>query len=101
MLHQSGADSVVTSSGTAGRMLGMATHAPGVAAVLEDLLSVGAGLDIVQSEVTAEQAGRIDRHAADGPVVAVLRGAELLHFDDERVAEVRAGDKLISVRSRG
>jgi voltage-gated potassium channel len=101
LLHQSGADSVVTSSGTAGRMLGMATHAPGVAAVLEDLLSVGAGLDIVQSEVTAEQAGRIDRHAADGPVVAVLRGAELLHFDDERVAEVRAGDKLISVRSRG
>ncbi|HET6830265.1 MAG TPA: potassium channel family protein [Solirubrobacterales bacterium] len=100
LLHQSGADSVVTSSGTAGRMLGMATHAPGVAAVLEDLLAVGAGLDIVQSEVTPEQAGAIDRHAADGPVVAVLRDGEVLNFDDERVAEVQAGDKLITVRSR-
>jgi len=100
LLHQSGADSVVISSGTAGRMLGMATHAPGIAAVLEDLLSVGQGLDIVQLEVEPEQVGPVSALVSDGPVVAVLRDDELLRFDDERAAEVRAGDKLIAVRSR-
>ncbi len=81
LLHQSGADSVVISSGTAGRMLGMATHAPGIAAVLEDLLSVGHGLDIVQQEVEEGQAGetagvrvrRPDRRRAPRRRAAPLR----------------------------
>ncbi len=100
LLHQSGADSVVTSSGTAGRMLGMATTAPGIAAVLEDLLFVGEGLDIVQVEVGADEAGPASALAAEGPVVAVLRGHDLLHFDDDRAAVLEPGDKLIALRSR-
>ena len=39
-------DSVITSSGAAGRLLGHAVHEPRVTEVLEDLLSVGEGLDI-------------------------------------------------------
>ena len=49
LLHQSGATSVITSSGAAGRLLGHAVHEPRVTEVLEDLLSVGEGLDIAAS----------------------------------------------------
>lgn len=100
LLHQSGADSVIASSGTAGRLLGMATHTPGVATVLEDLLAVGEGLDIVQHGVSPDEAGSIEDLHGDGPVVAVVRDGELLRFDDERASTVEAGDLLIRVRSR-
>ena len=101
LLHQSGADSVIASSGTAGRLLGVATHTPGTAAVLEDLLAVGEGLDIVEESISAEQAGPTDAVGpGQGPVVAILREGELLRFDDERAATVEAGDELIRVRSR-
>ena len=58
LLRESGANSVITSSGAAGRLLGLASEAPRLVDVLEDLLSVGSGLDIVEREITAEQAGR-------------------------------------------
>ena len=51
LLEQGGADSVVVSSGAAGRLLGHAVHSPRVVQVLEDLLSVGSGLDIIEREV--------------------------------------------------
>lgn len=100
LLHQSGADTVVASSGTAGRLLGVATHTPGIAAVLEDLLAVGEGLDIDQQSVGEAEAGPTANVAGNGPVVAVIRDGALLRFDDERAATVEPGDELIRVRSR-
>ena len=99
LLHQSGADSVITSSGTAGRMLGLATHTPDIAEVLEDLLSVGAGLDIVQREIGPDEAGPISEHHDSGPVVAVIRDEKLLRFDDVRCEVLNEGDKVIALRS--
>jgi len=99
LLQQSGADTVITSSGTAGRLLGMATHTPGVAAVLEDLLTLGEGLDIVQHAVSPEDAGPIEELHGEGPVVAVIRNGSMLRFDDERAALVEPGDLLIRVQA--
>ena len=99
LLRQSGADSVITSSGTAGRLLGLATHTPDVAEVLEDLLMVGAGLDIVQREIGAGEGGPIEEHHGSGPIVAVIRGGDLLRFDDERAATLQAGDRVVALRS--
>lgn len=101
LLHQSGANSVITSSGTAGRLLGMATHAPGIADVLEDLLSVGQGLDIVQHDIGPDEAGPVGSVDGVGPVVAIVRDGALLRFDDERAASVVAGDRVIALRSHG
>ena len=58
LLHQSGANSVITSSGAAGRLLGHAVHEPGVTEVLEDLLSVGEGLDIAHRRSRSPRPGR-------------------------------------------
>src|SRR5688572_26495806 len=65
LLHQSGANSVITSSGAAGRLLGLATHAPGTVEVLEDLLSIGSGLDLVEKPVRPDQVGPLS-DAVDG-----------------------------------
>lgn len=99
LLHQGGADSVITSSGAAGRLLGMATGSPEIVEVLEDLLTVGEGLDIVQHEIGPDQAGPISAHHEAGPIVAVIRKQELLRFDDERAATLEAGDRLVALRS--
>lgn len=100
LLHQSGADNVIASSGTAGRLLGMATHTPGAATVLEDLLRVGEGLDIVQQTVSEDEAGAIGELDGDGPVVGLVRDGTLMRFDDERAGTVQGGDLLIRVKSR-
>lgn len=99
LLRESGADSVITSSGAAGRLLGMATQSPQVVELLEDLLAVGQGVDIVEREITADQAGRIEALGWRDLVVAVVRDGELLRFDDERASELRAGDRAVCLCS--
>jgi voltage-gated potassium channel len=100
LLHEGGANSVITSSSAAGRLLGLATTAPDIAQVLEDLLSVGAGLDIIERPVADADVGPLEELRSRNPVVAISRGGELLRFDDERAAELRPGDALVEVVSR-
>jgi voltage-gated potassium channel len=92
---------VITSSSSAGRLLGLATTTPEVAEVLEDLLSVGAGLDIVQRPVTEAELGPLEGVRSRNPVVAVSRGGRLLRFDDPEAARLAPGDVLVEVVSRG
>jgi voltage-gated potassium channel len=100
LLEQGGADSVVVSSGAAGRLLGHAVKSPRVVQVLEDLLSVGAGLDVIEREVTQEEVGLpLGSVPASAPIIAVARGEEVLRFDDPRVGELRPGDRLVCLCS--
>jgi voltage-gated potassium channel len=100
LLQQGGADSVVVSSGAAGRLLGHAVRSPRVVQVLEDLLSVGEGLDVTEREVTAEEAGRaLSEVPSAAPVIAVVRGEQVMRFDDPSVADLRAGDRLVCLTS--
>jgi len=100
LLEQGGADSVVVSSGAAGRLLGHAVHSPRVVQVLEDLLSVGTGLDIIEREVAGGDVGRpLADIRSEAPVIAVVRGEHVLRFDDRRVGELRAGDRLVCLCS--
>ncbi|CAM5493071.1 potassium channel family protein [Streptomyces aurantiogriseus] len=96
LLKQSGADTVVTSSSSAGRLLGVSMVSPTVARTLEDLMTLGSGLDLIERPVTAEEAGRSPRASAD-LIVAVVRGKELLDFADPRLAQLKAGDRVITV----
>ena len=98
LLRQSGADSVIASSGAAGRLMGIATSAPQLVGVLEDLLSVGNGLDVVEHTLEPGESGPLQR-VARGPVLAVVRDGDTLRFDDSRCAEVRPGDTLLELRS--
>ena len=96
LLTQSGATSVVVSSETTGRLLGLATDSPRAVDVVEDLLSFGSGLDLCQRPV---EPGEVGRGARDLPlpVVAVLRGGRTLHYDDADVGVLVTGDEILFV----
>ncbi len=99
-LKQSGADEVITSSSAAGRMLGFAATKPRLAEVLEDLLDLGSGLDLVEREIAADDVGKSLKDASHpGPVFGVLRGERMLRFDDRGCQALEPGDKLLALRS--
>jgi voltage-gated potassium channel len=99
LLHQSGATSVITSSGAAGRLLGHAVHEPRVTEVLEDLLSVGQGLDIAHRPVGQSEIGPLHALDVDGLVVGVIRDGQVMRFDDPRTAQLEDGDQVVYLHS--
>jgi voltage-gated potassium channel len=96
LLTQSGANSVITSSDAAGRLLGLATYSPATVEVVEDMIAYGRGLDLVEREVRPEEVGS-GPQTTGAPVLAVVRAGRTLPYDDPQVAELRAGDRLIYV----
>lgn len=98
LLVQSGATSVITSSDAAGRLLGLATERPSTVALVEDLIAVGHGLDLLERDVLPEEVGSTPR-SVDTPVLAVVRDGSNYPFDDPRVAALQAGDRVIFVSS--
>jgi voltage-gated potassium channel len=98
LLTQSGADSVITSSDAAGRLLGMATGSPNTVALVEDLIAFGHGLDLVERDVLPAEVGTSPRDLAT-PVLAVVRDGRNLPYDDPAAGELREGDRVICVSS--
>lgn len=95
LLSRSGADTVIVSADSAGRLLGMAAESPAAAQVVDDLLRSGTGLDVVEH--------RVGEHAhappsSDQPV-AVRRGDELLSYEEGM--ELRSDDCLVCLRHVG
>jgi voltage-gated potassium channel len=98
LLKQSGADSVVVSSETAGRLLGLATSTPSVVEMMEDLLTPEQGFAIAEREVERQEVGGSARHLRD-IVLGVVRNGELLRVDSPEVDALEPGDRLLHVRS--
>jgi voltage-gated potassium channel len=99
LLSQSGANLVVTSSGAAGRLLGLGTQAPLAVGVVEDLLSTGAGLDVGERPVTPDELGPLSAVMQRQPVLAVVREGNTHRYDDDAVQQLRDGDRLVFVKS--
>jgi voltage-gated potassium channel len=100
LLQQSGADSVVVSSETAGRLLGIATTTPRVVEMIEDLLTPDAGFSIAEREVEQVEVGGSPRHLSD-LVLGVVRAGQLLRVGEPEVDAVEANDRLLYIRSVG
>lgn len=97
LLRQSGADSVVVSSETAGRLLGMATSTPSVVEMFEDLLTPDAGLAIAEREVEEQEVGGSPRHLSD-IVLGVVREGHLYRVDAPEADAIESGDRLLYVK---
>ena len=98
LLRSSGADVVLSTSGATGRMMGMAAVAPHYVQVVEELLEVGNGLDLVERSVDAAASGPLKVHRRDGElVIAVFRDNELIARNPTGEFEVLAGDDVVSV----
>src|SRR3712207_4483018 len=98
LLRQSGADTVITTSATSGRLLGLSTDAPRVVATVEDLVTGGQGLDLQQRRVSAGEVGLGPRQLRD-IVLSVTRGGRALRFDDPLIGTLQPEDVLVVVRS--
>ncbi|REH42041.1 voltage-gated potassium channel [Kutzneria buriramensis] len=97
LLRQSGADQVVVSSETAGRLLGMATSTPSVVAMVEDLLTPDVGLAIAEREVEDGEVGGSPRHLSD-IVLGVVRNGTLYRVDAPEADAIETGDRLLYVK---
>ena len=100
LLMQSGADSVVVSSETAGRLMGLATVTPSVTEMMEDLLSPDEGFSIAERIVLEEEVGGNPRVLED-VVLGVVRSGELYRIDSPEAETVEPGDRLLYVRMNG
>ncbi len=97
LLRQSGANQVVVSSETAGRLLGMATHTPTVVDMVEDLITPASGLAIAERDVEPAEIGGSPRHLSD-IVLGVVRGGTLYRVDHPEADAIEPGDRLLYVR---
>ncbi|MBK1788967.1 potassium channel family protein [Prauserella cavernicola] len=97
LLKQSGADQVVVSSETAGRLLGIATRTPLVVDMVEDLLTPETGLAIAERPVEPSEEGGSPRHLPD-IVLGVVRGGRLYRVDAPEADAIEPGDRLLYVR---
>ncbi|HEX6346155.1 potassium channel family protein [Umezawaea sp.] len=97
LLRQSGADSVVVSSETAGRLLGMATSTPSVVDMVEDLLTPDAGLAIAERDVEPSEIGGSPRHLPD-IVLGVVRNGNLYRVDAAEADAIESGDRLLYIK---
>jgi voltage-gated potassium channel len=97
LLRQSGANQVVVSSETAGRLLGMATHTPTVVDMVEDLITPESGLAIAERDVEQGEIGGSPRHLPD-IVLGVVRGGKLYRVDHPEADAIETGDRLLYVK---
>lgn len=93
ILRRGGASVVITSDEATGRLLGLAIDSPYQAALIEDLLLVGQGIDLVEKEPAEHHLGA---PAPDGSV-AVIRNGRI--FPPSEV--LQEGDRLLTVEQNG
>ena len=98
LLRQSGATTVITTSATSGRLLGLSTDHPRVVNVVEDLVTGGQGLDLHQRNVGSGEVGLGPRQLTD-IVLSVSRGGRTLRFDDPLIGTLQPEDELVVVRA--
>jgi voltage-gated potassium channel len=97
LLRRSGADTVVVSSETAGRLLGAATITPTVVDIIEDLLTPETGFAIAERPVEPGEVGESPRQLPD-IVLGVVRDGQLLRSGTPEVEAIESGDILLYIR---
>lgn len=97
LLKQSGADSVVVSAETAGRLLGLATITPTVVGMMEDLLTPDEGFSIAERPVDETEVGGSPRHLKE-MVLGVVRKGTLIKVNEPEADALESGDRLLYIR---
>ena len=97
LVRQSGADAVITSSESVGRLLGLSTVSPALGGVLEDLLTYGDGLEVAERPVLPREIGKEPQKLLD-QVIAVIRDDQVFRYFDPSVTQLARGDRLVVVR---
>jgi voltage-gated potassium channel len=100
VLRQSGADVVIPTAESAGRMLGLSLTSPVAGHLVEDLLEPHHGLEIVERAITSEELGVSPESLSARSVIvlAVVRGGAVHRFDERTVTTLQTGDRIVVIR---
>lgn len=103
-VHRGEADVVIAPSVSGGRLMAAAVKQRAVVGFLEDLLSVGRGVDAGERVVLAAEAGKrvVDLEDLRGKlVIGVARGSERYPFQRLSKFTLMAGDIVVYLTSGG
>ncbi|PIE21205.1 MAG: potassium transporter Kef [Arachnia propionica] len=98
LARHSGADSVVTSAATVGRLMGLSATGPQLSEVIQDLLTTGTGLEICQRLADPTEIGLHPHDIATEQVLSVIRDGQILRFFSDDLDMIKEGDQLVVVR---
>jgi voltage-gated potassium channel len=100
ILRQSGANNVIPTAESAGRLMGLSLLSSAAGELMEDLLDSGRGLEVVERDITREELGRspADLDAHGQIVLAVIRGGTAYRFDSGTITRLDQGDRLVVIR---
>ncbi len=93
ILREGGASVVVTSDEATGRLLGLAIDSPHQAEMIEDLLLIGEGADLVERAVNETEVGG----PAPTGTVAIVRHGRIL----DASGTLQSGDRLLAIETNG
>ncbi len=96
LLKQGGATEVIDATSAVGRMLGMGTHSPSAAKVLDDLLAAGEGLEL--AEIRPEVHDGVPSAPIASTLVGIVRDGVRLPQSDVIAANIRANDRIVVLR---
>jgi voltage-gated potassium channel len=101
VLRQSGADAVIPTSESAGRMLGLAIGSPAAGQLVEDLLEPAHGLEIVERSITPAELGLApeDLRKRHEVVLTVVRDGVAHRFDEGTITVLQRDDRVVVVRA--
>lgn len=102
VFKHSGADTVIPTGESAGRLLGLCLTSPVAGQLVEDLLEPVAGLEIIEREVTDSERGYAPESLVSNKdvVLAVIRAGVVHRFDEQGVAALEQGDRIVVIRPR-
>ncbi len=96
LLDQGGANEVIDATSAVGRMLGMGTHSPSAARVLDDLLAAGQGLELV--EIGPEVRDGESHTPRGATLVGIVRDGTRVPQRDVSESNIRSNDRIVVLR---
>lgn len=101
VMRHSGADVVIATSESAGRMLALSLTSPSAGKLFADLLEPVEGLEIIERPIEPRELGvdpsSLIKHGE--LVLAVVRKGQIHRFDEGRVGVLQRDDHLVVVRA--
>jgi len=100
ILRQSGANNVIPTAESAGRLMGLSLLSSTAGEIMEDLLDSGRGLEVMEREITRDEMGMspADLDASGQIVLAVIRKGVAHRFDTNDITRLEPGDRLVVIR---
>ena len=103
IMRESGADSVIPTAESSGRLMGLSLMSRAAGQIMEDLLDSTHGLDIQERAVAPGEVGLapLDLDARGEIVLAVVRDGVTHRFDANDISALKDDDRLVVIQHDG